>query len=137
MAPKYVPPWVSARALKCLNVSQMFLTNVSSMQTSTMSVTPCHRTANFCHGVSWQMLRTWSSSGYTWSNRCCICASVGCRWAEIQSCAVMGLRAPMPVGGTYAITSSHCYLGSCWNNVGGLELVLTSHCQYLVDSCGV
>ena len=136
MAPKFVPPWVSARALKCLNVSRMFLTNVPSMQTSVMSVTPCHRTAYFCCGVSQQMLRTWSSSGYTCSNRCCICGSIGCRCAEIQSCAVMALRAPMLAGGMYTITSSCCRLGSCWDNVGGLELVVTSHCQYLIDSWG-
>ena len=137
MVPKFVPPWASARALKCLNVSRMFSTDVPSMQMSAISVTPCRRMAYFCHGVSQQTLRTWSSSGYTWSNRCCICASISCRWAEIKSCAVMGLRAPMLTGGRYAITSSCCYLGSCQNNVGGLELVLTSHRQYLIDSCGV
>ena len=137
MAPKFVPPRASARALKCLNVSRMSSTDVPSMQMSAISITPCHRTAYFCHSMSQQTLKTWSSSGYMWSNRCCICASVGCRWVEIQSYAIMGLRAPIPTGGMYAITSSHCYLGSHRNDVGGLELVLTSHHQYLLDSCGV
>ena len=43
MAPKFVPPQASARALKCLNVSCMFSTDVLSMQTSVMSVMPCRR----------------------------------------------------------------------------------------------
>ena len=126
MAPKFVPTWALARALKCLNVSCMFSTDVLSMRTSVMSVTPCRRTAYFCHGVSQQSLRTWSSSGYMCSNRCCICGSISCRCAEIQSCAIMALRVPMLAGGTYAITSSHCHLGSCPDNVGGLELVINT-----------
>ena len=56
---------------------------------------------------------------HLWIHRLQVCR-------EIQSCAVMALSVAMLAGGTYAITLSCCCLGSHQDNVGGLELVVTS-----------